>query len=147
MRNPWDLPKNRLLEPNFTGLYGYQSEEKKERDNRRTFTQTQRKEILYQQNSKCAECQKGLDPRDIEYDHKKPWAANGRTITQNGRAVCGSCHNIITHNTRLNGTRKKLDKKAQKKSSTPVILGFNWPKETKSETNVFQFPFYDGKNR
>lgn len=38
-----------------------------ERDTRRAFTQTQKQEILYQQDNKCAFCHKKLDPRDIEY--------------------------------------------------------------------------------
>lgn len=111
-RNPFDL-----------GL-GTSSKAKSERDSRRTFTQSQKNEILYQQDSKCAVCHKKLDPRDIEYDHKKAWAANGRTVTQNGRAVHGSCHNIITHNQRL----KKSDKKETKTK--------------KQNTDIFGFPEY-----
>ncbi len=86
------------------------------RDKRRSFTQSQKNEILYQQNGKCAKCHKRLDPRDIEFDHKKPWADKGRTITQNGRALCGSCHNIVNHGQRL----KKVDKKLAKKTRSPV---------------------------
>ncbi len=85
------------------------------RDKKRTFTQTQKKEILYAQNNKCAICHKPLDPRDIEYDHKTPWADKGRTKVKNGRAVCGSCHNIITHKHKL----KKTDGK-KSKSKTPT---------------------------
>lgn len=33
-----------------------------DRDGRRAFTQTQKNEILYQQNSKCAKCHEMLDP-------------------------------------------------------------------------------------
>lgn len=84
------------------------------RDGNRAFNQTQKKEILFQQNNKCARCHGSLDPRDIEFDHKKPWAANGRTITQNGRALHGSCHNIVTHQTRL----KKVDRKRKPKPRT-----------------------------
>ena len=93
-----------------------------ERDTRRAFTQTQKKEILYQQDNKCAICHKKLDPRDIEYDHKKPWASGGRTKTVNGRALCGSCHNKITHKTKL----KKVDSKKTnpKKPKSNDIFGF-----------------------
>lgn len=90
---------------------GLGNAENKERDSRRSFSQTQRKEILYQQNNKCARCHKTLDPRDIEYDHKKPWAAGGRTVTVNGRALCGSCHKIVTHEHRLKSVDKKRDEK------------------------------------
>ena len=58
---------------------------KNKRDSRRTFTITQKKEILYQQNNKCAICHRKLDPRAIEFDHGKPWADGGRTITQMDR--------------------------------------------------------------
>ena len=73
----------------------------KKRDSKRSFTRTQKNEILYQQNNKCAKCHKDLDPRDIEFHHDKPWANGGRTITINGRALCGSCHNVISHKNRI----------------------------------------------
>ena len=95
------------------------------RSPRRTFTQSQKNEILYQQDSKCAICHEKLDPRDIEYDHKKAWAANGKTVTQNGRAVHGSCHNIITHKQRL----KKSDKTEIKtKKPNTYVTGLPEPK-------------------
>jgi nitrate/TMAO reductase-like tetraheme cytochrome c subunit len=84
------------------------------RDKKRAFTQTQKKEILYAQNNKCAICHKSLDPRDIEYDHKTPWADKGHTKVKNGRAVCGSCHNIKTHKDKL---KKVEGKKSNKKTS------------------------------
>ncbi|MBI5226471.1 HNH endonuclease [Candidatus Micrarchaeota archaeon] len=90
-----------------------------ERDSRRAFTKTQRNEILYQQDSKCAVCGDKLDPRDIELDHKKPWAAKGRTITENGRALCGFCHNKVTHKQTL----KKIDKKPKNKPSANLGFG------------------------
>lgn len=85
------------------------SKPKSGRDSRRSFSQSQKNQILYQQDSKCAVCHRKLDPRDREYDHKKAWAANGKTVTQNGRAVCGSCHNIITHNQTVKKSDNKLN--------------------------------------
>lgn len=76
------------------------------RDKRRAFTRTQEKEILWQQDNKCAICHEKLDPRTTEFDHKKPWAAGGRTITQNGRAVHPNCHRLVTHKRRLKKTNK-----------------------------------------
>jgi nitrate/TMAO reductase-like tetraheme cytochrome c subunit len=93
------------------------------RDTRRAFTQSQRKEILYQQNNKCAECHKSLDPRDIEYDHKDPWAANGRTVEQNGRALCGSCHNLVTHQAQV----KKVNSKRKSKPRPSDTFGIRVP--------------------
>jgi 5-methylcytosine-specific restriction endonuclease McrA len=92
------------------------------RDKRRAFTQSQKKEIQYQQGGKCAACKKPLDPRDIEYDHKKPWADKGHTVSENGRALCGSCHNKVTHAhnlSKVDGRKKPVAKKpAAKKKAT-----------------------------
>jgi 5-methylcytosine-specific restriction endonuclease McrA len=99
------------------------------RDKKRTFGDTQKKQILYAQNNKCAICHKTLDPRDIEYDHKTPWADKGRTKVKNGRAVCGSCHNIKTHNDRLKKTEgKKTTKKALSDPFEVKIPEFKMPK-------------------
>jgi predicted restriction endonuclease len=76
------------------------------RDKRRAFTQTQKNEILHQQDNKCAICHKKLDPRAIEFDHRKEWSASGKTIIRNGAALCPTCHRIKTHNSRV----KKIDK-------------------------------------
>jgi 5-methylcytosine-specific restriction endonuclease McrA len=92
-------------------LFGFG--EKSKRDTRRAFTPTQKKEILYQQNNKCAKCHKPLDPRAIHFHHIKPWSSGGRTITVNGAALCPTCHEIITHKERL----KKVDKKKRKSSN------------------------------
>lgn len=80
------------------------SSSKSKRDSRRTFTATQKKEILYQQNGKCADAHCGhkiLDPRAIHFHHGKAWAYGGRTIVANGRALCPECHEIATHEERL----------------------------------------------
>ena len=96
----------------FKPIGFYSSQQKRvERDSRRAFTQTQKNEILFQQDYKCAICHKKLDPRAIEYDHIKPWAAGGRTITINGRALCANCHRIFTKES----IRKKADKKHKKR--------------------------------
>jgi len=110
-------------------IFSYRNEKEEARDSRRIFSPTQRKEILHQQDMKCGRCHKSLDPREIEYDHKKPWSARGRTITENGRALCGSCHKIITHEHRL----KQIDKKRKKNSSQDSYSGiFSSPKLPKS---------------
>ena len=92
-------------------LFGFGKTSK--RDTRRAFTPTQKKEILYQQNNKCAKCHKPLDPRAVHFHHIKPWSSGGRTITVNGAALCPTCHEIITHKERL----KKVDKKKRKSSN------------------------------
>ena len=97
------------------------SKKKSDKDKRRTFNQTQKKEILHWQDMKCAKCKSKLDPRDIEFDHKKPWASGGKTVAFNGRALCGSCHNKVTHETRLKNVDKP--KKTESKENNP--FGFN----------------------
>ena len=67
------------------------------RDNRRHFSKSQQKEILYQQNSCCAECGNTLDLRATHFDHIVPWARGGETIVSNGQALCSNCHSIKDH--------------------------------------------------
>ncbi|CAJ37310.1 HNH endonuclease [Methanocella arvoryzae] len=102
----------------MTILSAWKKQNNKERDTRRSFTASQKKQLQYQQGGKCAMCKKPLDPRDIEYDHKKAWADGGRTTIVNGRALCGSCHNKASHGQHLNKVEKK-PKKPAKKSTSP----------------------------
>lgn len=113
-KNPYDLRDVASV------LIGGPEKKKPQRDSRRAFSQTQKHEILHQQDNKCARCHRKLDPRAIQFDHAKPWASGGRTITQNGRALCGECHDIVTHAQRL----KKVDKK----------------RRTKKPSNIFDIP-------
>jgi len=83
--------------------------EKREKDNRRIFTKTQKNEMWAQQNGKCAKCQEPLDPRTVEYDHIKPWADKGKTAVVNGAALCPNCHKLKTHIHRLKKTEKKKE--------------------------------------
>jgi len=87
------------------------------KDSRRSFSPTQKKEILYQQDSKCARCHKKLDPRATHFHHEKPWASGGRTKVVNGRALCADCHEIISHKDRL----KRVDKGRKAKESDSLF--------------------------
>jgi 5-methylcytosine-specific restriction endonuclease McrA len=113
-KNPYDLRDVASV------LVGGPEKKKPIRDSRRAFNQTQRNRILFQQNSKCAKCHKKLDPRAMHFHHKKPWSSGGRTITENGRALCPTCHAIVTSEERL----KKVDKK----------------RRTKKPSNIFDIP-------
>ena len=101
------------LNVSFPSLYP--SETRK--DSRRSFTSTQKNQILHQQDNKCARCHEKLDPRATEFDHKKPWASGGRTIVVNGRALCANCHKKITHETLL----KRVDKKRKPRNTNPFF--------------------------
>lgn len=116
------------------GLMNDSGSNSKSRDIRRSFSLTQRKEILYQQGSKCAKCHKQLDPRTIEYDHMKPWASGGRTVTVNGRALCKNCHGIVTHETKL----KEVDKKRKSPPKNDSLFG---------GSSIFVQPKRSGKNK
>jgi len=109
VKNPLaiDFPKLYLSQP-------------KEKDSRRSFSPSQKKEILYQQDYKCASAlchHKKLDPRATHFHHEKPWASGGRTKVENGRALCADCHEIISHKARL----KRVDKKRKPKSTNPFF--------------------------
>lgn len=86
------------------------------RDKKRSFSITQKNEILYQQDNMCGKCNHKLDPRAIEYHHRKPWAAGGRTITVNGLALCPKCHKIIAHEERLKEQEGTASKQAESNS-------------------------------
>lgn len=77
------------------------------RDTRRTFTETQKKEILVQQDYLCAECHNKLDLRVVEYHHIKAWSANGQTVIRNGAALCPNCHALKSHKQRLKSVETK----------------------------------------
>ncbi len=93
------------------------------RDKRRAFTVVQKNEILAQQGNKCAICKKPLDMRAKQFDHQKGWADKGRTVTQNGRALCPNCHSIKTHDDRLakiEGKKPAKKKPVTKKATTTM---------------------------
>jgi hypothetical protein len=105
-------------------------ETKPKRDKRRAFTQSQKNEIWAQQDGKCAgaSCNHHkLDPRTVEYDHKKPWSSGGRTITLNGRALCANCHKLETHKKRM----KKIEK--PKKEKDPFAIDNDYINKLKTK--------------
>jgi hypothetical protein len=105
-------PKIPEPQPLFSGT------KQPKRDTRRSFSQSQKKEILYQQDNKCAKCHKKLDPRATHFHHAKPWSSGGRTKVINGRALCASCHEILSHQERL----KKVEKKRKSISKKPKLF-------------------------
>ncbi len=127
----YDVFGNKIKKGSFDLGFGALPKKKSDRDTRRAFTKTQKNEILYQQDNKCAVCHKKLDPRDIEYDHKTPWASGGKTKTVNGRALCGSCHNKVTHKHKL----KKAEAKREPKSNDVDLLGL--PKVRQPKIKLF----------
>jgi hypothetical protein len=90
------------------------------RDSKRAFSQTQKNQILKQQNGKCAGkwCKHGkLDPTATHFHHIKGWADGGETKVKNGAAVCPNCHVKIAHEERLAKQEKGKGTKTGKKTS------------------------------
>lgn len=87
-----------------------------EKDTRRAFTATQKKEILAQQDFKCAHCHKKLGVA-YHFHHAKAWASGGKTTVKNGKVMCPTCHEEITHKERL----RNVDKKREPKNSNPFF--------------------------
>ena len=78
----------------------------------RYFTKSQKNEIWAQQNGLCKKCKQRLDPRTVEYDHKKEWSRDGRSNISNGQALCANCHKLKTHRLYLKkGNKIKRSKK------------------------------------
>jgi len=100
------------LNVGFPSLYPSQTR----KDSRRSFSPTQKKAILSQQDHKCASCHEKLDIA-IHFHHAKPWSSGGRTIVQNGRALCANCHEKVTHKDRL----KRVDKKRKPRNTNPFL--------------------------
>jgi len=111
--------------------------EEPKRDKRRAFTRTQKNEIWAQQDGRCASAACGhskLDPRTVEYDHKKGWAAKGKTKIKNGRALCANCHKLETHKKRLITVEKR-----PKKKKTGTIFDLEVPKLKRTKGGISLF--------
>ena len=122
--DPFTSKKRRKKSNNLFGeclTFGVHPTPEKKRDTRRAFTRTQKNEIWAQQNGNCAKCHDPLDPRAVEYDHKKGWADRGKTVVINGQALCSNCHKLKTHKQRLKEIDKK--RKASKNKSESIFGG------------------------
>ncbi len=83
-----------------------------QRDERRTFTLTQKRKILKNQHYKCAYCGKPFSKDEItkmliDFDHIKPWSEGGRTVVSNGQALHKSCHKEKTNDEIVNRVERK----------------------------------------
>jgi hypothetical protein len=70
------------------------------KDTKRTFSQSEKEQKLFEQNCKCAYCSKQIDPNETYYgDHMLPHTKGGKTIYENLAVACYDC----------NSTKSKLD--------------------------------------
>lgn len=108
----------------FSSVNLYPRQEQSGRDKRRAFTESQKHEILHQQNYKCATCHKKLDLRVTEYDHIKPWADKGKTKIINGAALCPTCHRLKTHKETVRKVESRKKKEGRKHSDPLGLRNF-----------------------
>ena len=57
----------------------------------RAFSKTQRKMLALIAGGRCEKCGVTLD-KSFHADHILPWSRGGKTIIQNGAALCPSCN-------------------------------------------------------
>lgn len=62
------------------------------RDQRRAFSNGQKRNIRASQGARCAHCGKQPRSNNTEYDHAMPHVYGGPTSEMNGQALCKSCH-------------------------------------------------------
>jgi len=63
-----------------------------DRDPKRTWTKTERSEMLENQEGKCAKCGTPKSVDEVQAHHKVRHADGGRTNGSNGAALCKECH-------------------------------------------------------
>lgn len=63
-----------------------------DRDSRRNFTHTQQVEMMERQGGKCEDCRRNLSLRTVVFHHVIPWHEGGKTVVENGVALCPNCH-------------------------------------------------------
>jgi len=64
------------------------------KDDKRLFTDNQKRKIFRRDDEKCQICNKDLTfgKRETHYHHKKLWSKGGSTTIENGILVCENCH-------------------------------------------------------
>lgn len=78
-----------------------------------------KKEILKQQNNRCADCPRELTPKITHFDHILPKWDGGYDDLENIQALCANCHANKTHTeNKKRHLRKKAKKDFEKTSST-----------------------------
>ena len=59
---------------------------------RRLFNKRQRLILAMRSGGRCEGCGKKLTKSDYHADHVRPWSKGGKTVTNNGAALCATCN-------------------------------------------------------
>ena len=102
----------------------------KKKNIRQPVAGSQKRAVFIKQNGKCTLCKKPLIG-SIHYDHIKEVSKGGKSITDNLRAICASCHD----KRHILDKAKEMDKKRntrKKDNSLGSGLFGNIPKRSKN---------------
>jgi 5-methylcytosine-specific restriction endonuclease McrA len=91
----YTLPQSKFKYPNIVTCIGglmARKRESKGRDERRSFSQAEKNEVLTRQKGICALCNQPLDVVATHFDPIRPWNKEGKTEAKEIRALCASCH-------------------------------------------------------
>ena len=100
----------------------------KKENKRQPVSSSQKKAIMIRQNGRCAECKIVLTG-SVQYDHIKEVHKGGKSITDNLRAFCGSCHD----KRHILDKAKEMDKKKKSKIISKIKNSFVNPLTGKKE--------------
>ena len=76
---------------NYCDYKNSQNQDYQQFFDKRNFSRRQKKILLMLSGNKCNKCGKILHNK-FHADHIKPWTKKGKTILQNGQALCGKCN-------------------------------------------------------
>lgn len=74
---------------------------------RKPLKQSTKNEVLFNQRNECAGCEKPLDIRIVNFDHRCPLSQGGTDDPSNIQALCPKCHAKKTRDDRMRENDKR----------------------------------------